>query len=397
MIYNRSNNKFYFRRCFCLKFRNLLFIFLAFIVISTISVSAEEFSDIDENDWFYHDVLSGVEAGYISGYTDGTFNPYAPISHGEFYKMLSNAFHLDVKELNSGHWATPYANTLKANGNLNIESHPDSLDANIKRKNVIRDIVYLAAKPEYIIDYRCYNAEDAFLDMPFSTIWNYDSYIFIAKNAGVVKGNNGYVYPENNITRAEAVALIERALKVTDWSIPEPEILNSLNIEYIGEGSETFKSSLCLALSKFPKEIINQFIKDNGKIIVTDEASNKYYEGKSAISGMFMPNKNTIVLFTNGKKASLFFDLTDTLVHELGHYVYSELVTNEDRKSLTEIFKEEVEPQILTNMTSDNYGETNVNEYWAELVCYALSSKIGYRDGEIPKTIEIVSKYIPIN
>ncbi len=52
----------------------------------TASVS---FSDVNRNDWFYGDITRAVAAGYVSGYSNGTFGPDKSISRQEAAIMLS--------------------------------------------------------------------------------------------------------------------------------------------------------------------------------------------------------------------------------------------------------------------------------------------------------------------
>ena len=374
-------------------------IIATFILMFAIPVSAETFSDVNESDWFYDEVLAGVEHGYINGYEDGSFKPNNLVSKGEFYKMIAIAFNLEIpdpEEVNSTHWAVPYSKALFRDGNKHIDTYPGKLGYEIKRKEAIRDLVFVAGDVRSAINDDYFEIE-TFVDMPNPTIWSYDGYILVAKVNGVVNGDgNGFVHPEETITRAEAVALIERALTVNEWIVPESDTLKGLNIEYVGEYAETFKEDLCHAIEKYPRELIDAFINNNGKILVTDEDSSKYYTNStSEVSGIYLPSENKIVLFTNGQSSSLFFGLTGTLVHEFAHYIYDEVVTNSDKQALTKIFNEGIEPETLTKITYDSYGETNIQEYWAELVCYQLSSRLGYADGEIPQSIAIVEKYVP--
>lgn len=48
------------------------------------------FSDVPENAWFKQDIELALEAGYISGYSDGTIKPNQPISRQEAAVMLSH-------------------------------------------------------------------------------------------------------------------------------------------------------------------------------------------------------------------------------------------------------------------------------------------------------------------
>lgn len=47
------------------------------------------FSDVSENDWFYTAVTSAVSYGWIGGYSDGTFRPYATITRAEVATIVN--------------------------------------------------------------------------------------------------------------------------------------------------------------------------------------------------------------------------------------------------------------------------------------------------------------------
>ncbi len=48
------------------------------------------FTDISKNDWFYHDVLTAVQAGYIKGMGDGRFAPNEPVTREQVCVMLNS-------------------------------------------------------------------------------------------------------------------------------------------------------------------------------------------------------------------------------------------------------------------------------------------------------------------
>jgi len=48
------------------------------------------FTDIKSDDWFYENVLIAQKAGYINGYPDGTFNPNGLITRQELCKILNS-------------------------------------------------------------------------------------------------------------------------------------------------------------------------------------------------------------------------------------------------------------------------------------------------------------------
>lgn len=51
--------------------------------------AAGSFSDVKPPDWFYDEVVSAKAAGYISGYPDGTFKPYNAVTRQEAAVMLT--------------------------------------------------------------------------------------------------------------------------------------------------------------------------------------------------------------------------------------------------------------------------------------------------------------------
>ena len=61
-------------------------------------------SDVHEGQWFYDEVNAMVEAGYITGYDDGTFMPGKEVSAVEFVTMTARSFGLETGE-EYGHWA----------------------------------------------------------------------------------------------------------------------------------------------------------------------------------------------------------------------------------------------------------------------------------------------------
>ena len=47
------------------------------------------FTDIASNDWYYSAVTSAVSYGWINGYNDGTFRPYATITRAEVATIVN--------------------------------------------------------------------------------------------------------------------------------------------------------------------------------------------------------------------------------------------------------------------------------------------------------------------
>lgn len=59
-------------------------------------VEAEStFIDVEKKDWFYHDVQTGVRAGYIKGMGDGRFAPNEPVTREQVCVMLNSILQIE--------------------------------------------------------------------------------------------------------------------------------------------------------------------------------------------------------------------------------------------------------------------------------------------------------------
>ena len=83
-------------------------------------VSESQFEDVDSGDWYYTAVNSLAEAGILSGYEDGTFQPGRTVSRAEFVTAVCKCFGLtdgadsDFSDVSG--WATGYINAAVEQG-----------------------------------------------------------------------------------------------------------------------------------------------------------------------------------------------------------------------------------------------------------------------------------------
>lgn len=92
------------------------------------------FTDVMENDWFYTVIATAGKQGWVSGYPDSTFKPYAHISRNEAACLIIHIFPADTGEAFSGKvgfsdqenipaWAWEAAGSLQQRGI--ISGYPD--------------------------------------------------------------------------------------------------------------------------------------------------------------------------------------------------------------------------------------------------------------------------------
>ena len=105
---------------------------------STFMTDDCSFSDVAQGAWCRRSIATLTNAEIISGYTDGTFKPNAPITRAELATIIARFAKLDVNTKTfsdiNGHWAQKYIE--QAAGNGWIDGYTDGTfrpNQNIKR------------------------------------------------------------------------------------------------------------------------------------------------------------------------------------------------------------------------------------------------------------------------
>ena len=64
------------------------------------------FTDVNESDWYYNDILLASKTGIIAGFPDGTFNPNGIITHEQAVKILVRVYETKYSVDPAGDMAT---------------------------------------------------------------------------------------------------------------------------------------------------------------------------------------------------------------------------------------------------------------------------------------------------
>lgn len=167
--------------------------------------------------WAEQIIIECTDKKYLDGYDDGTFKPDNPVSAAEFAKIY-NAWKGNFYQLTSGYWATPYIRILLDNGMFENGDYSD-YGEKMTREKVAKAIVN-SLKGEYFpsnlqkyyeIIPDCDSIDDEYRDYAVKT------YI-----SGIISGyDDGSFKPDDYVTRAEILSIIDRAIHTEKRVIPE--------------------------------------------------------------------------------------------------------------------------------------------------------------------------------
>lgn len=208
------------------------------------------FKDVKSTDWYYAEVAAAKAAGYISGYEDGTFRPNSPISRQEAASIVSRLLNLEVSD-----------------------------------------------------------TQATFSDAASIPAWSKGAINAVVANNIMGGYPDGTFKPANNITRAEAVVTLDRALTIT----PPSAVL------------EGIKGQVTLNGKAVEGAVVNLFAKGGKEVLKTMKTGKdgKYEFKVTAGTYDLTAAKNNYV--TYAATVSVFKDIVKDLVLTEGTVVKGQL------------------------------------------------------------------------
>lgn len=181
------------------------------------------------NHWARTSVESGVSAGYIAGYPDGSFKPDRTITRAEFFKLLTGALghsgtQTGTEFTDSDHWAFAQG-TIQAAVGAGLLFPPDygtqfGPDTPIARREIVLAAVRALGK-QPLVDEK--NAVLGTADAASYETW-LKGWAVVAMRDGIIGG-----YPDGSLglnrtaTRAEALVMVQRILSKVTMELTEFE------------------------------------------------------------------------------------------------------------------------------------------------------------------------------
>lgn len=161
----------------------------------SIKILESPFTDI-QGHWAEANIKQAFTQGYISASANGKFNPNQFVTRAEFLKMLIVAQNITVESANQGEaWYSPYITAGENKGIYKSGEYKAEQWTNpITRQEMARMAV------------RAIGAEDKDNDE-----------MYIAVQKGLISGTgDGKLSPEGKTTRAQAITIIQRVLKISE-------------------------------------------------------------------------------------------------------------------------------------------------------------------------------------
>ncbi|MDR2648545.1 MAG: S-layer homology domain-containing protein [Clostridiales bacterium] len=223
--------------------RFLIFPLLIFVFSGTPVTAFAAASDISEH-WAERTLLKWIDQGWLSGTGDGNFRPDKAVTRAEFVALINrmkgfngSADISQYTDVTADKWyynpirAAVAAGYLKGTGERSI-----SPDAYITRQEAVSMISRVEAVPKADAGVLAYAKDGASISS-----WAQDN-VAACVNAGFVTGSEGSIKPLSNITKAEAVVLLNNvSTKTRSYDLagtfgPISGMLNSSDVNVLSPG-----------------------------------------------------------------------------------------------------------------------------------------------------------------
>ena len=173
------------------------------------------FSDVDESQWYGYDqqkvIANAYEYGLMQG-SGGGFNPTGDMTIAEAITVAARVHRIystgaDDLVQSGDPWYTVYVDYALANGIISAGTFTNYGD-----KATRAEMAYIFARSLPEPEFTTQNTVNALPDV--TSVTPHYSSILLLYRAGVVQGggDTGIFYPANNISRAEAAAIISRVI-----------------------------------------------------------------------------------------------------------------------------------------------------------------------------------------
>lgn len=222
---------------------------------------ANSASDISGH-WASKQIQEWIDKGYVRGYEDGSFKPNNPITRAEFAVLVNKSFGFTetipvfFNDVSEADWFYGAIATARAAGYIGGYE-----DGSMKPNSPItrQEAAAIVAKLKDLD--KNSEAADVFTDARLIPDWS-KGHIGAVSAAGYMKGyEDGSFQPVKNITRAEAVVVLNKIIKEDQVKTDE------ITIKEIGKQTVKVDKTVDLTVKVEPKDAEIEIKNDDDKIV----------------------------------------------------------------------------------------------------------------------------------
>jgi len=297
---------------------------LGIMLISSLSVSAASFSDVNTGDWYYETVTTMTEKGLFNGKGNNLFCPNDTITKAEFITVTMRILHPDTdftSKVGQTWWQSAYDMALAEIITPN-EFPVFEIEQTISRQEmalVSSKVLMNKGETFFII-------EDLHKKIPdYNQIGKpYTIYVEMAYSMGILCGidSKGTFAPNQTLTRAEASTVLYRIIEKSarasvDFNSPTPETQTQGTIT-IQEGQESER--------RFAKEGDIVIKTDGTKVTLKKGAHGILGEGQGVAPDLGVINEGFTVTAKNITGGSFgggsgFYDSTGFIIKNQNYFI----------------------------------------------------------------------------
>ena len=180
------------------------------------------FNDVARDFWAYQAILDLTNRGILSGYSDNTFKPGKNVTRSEFATMLTKTLNLKATDNAQTFADVPpsswdYAVVEAAKNYLTGYQTSNGTMYFYGSRNAVREDMAVALVKALNLAVESDNGQLQQLFSDYNLInVNLRDYVYTAYKNGIMIGSNGLFGPQDNLTRAQAAVLLQRALQKTE-------------------------------------------------------------------------------------------------------------------------------------------------------------------------------------
>lgn len=265
-----------------------------FIAMGSI-VFAEEFQLISalskdyEGHWAGATIQKWLNSGKVTGYPDGSYKPDNNVTRAEFVKMVNGIININLKgkvtykDVPSTEWFYDYISIAQEIGYISGYSEDEfGPNDNITREQAAS----ILARIQYLNE-NAYGVEK-FNDKNNISSWAKEA-VEAASEAGFIKGYDGSFRPQNYLTRAEAITMLDNVL------------VNAKNTIIYNSGDElkdaVIKGDLIIARTVGEGDVQLTNLEVNGDIKVYGGGTNSVYFNNVKVSQIVVEKDKIRLVF----------------------------------------------------------------------------------------------------